>query len=500
MPEMLGGIKRAEDNLTSAGGRTNVRYRSWVDYAILALITVLIVLFNDRWISEETRPPHWDMGWHLSNSLSYLATLHLRTFYRLWTDYLFYPPFRYWTTLPFYLVFGKTVRVAVDTNILFISLLAFSIYGIGRELWNRWTGLLASVFILASPFYVSQFKEYQLDAPLGAMAAFSLYLLIKTNDFSEKRTSRLFGLSFALGMLTKWVFFLCMAFPLLDVVIRIWSKNQDSKKQKLLNLRDAAVIASVLSLFFWYAHHPPKLLYDMYHFRTSGDPPVYYWYSISYYWRSLWYQLYLIPFCLFILGLFITLLWKEARVRNRPLLLFLIGNYLLFTPLHKDPRYTMPMLVGVSLIAVFPLSLIKNGMLKMASSLLLFIYCAFAFYFISFGQGNLAFKGITFLSAHGYLIGAPTHENWHQEEIIQAIASYPPEEREEAFPGPETLWFNGCGMGFYAKKYGVQTRSIEDRPAFLVLRGATEPTVPEGYYLIQKYVLPDGSLVELCKR
>lgn len=271
---MFGGIKRAEDNLTSPGGRSNAWPGPWLDYIILALLTALIVLFNDRWISEETRPPHWDMGWHLANSLAYLDELHLRTFYRLWTNYLFYPPFRYWTTLPFYLVFGKTVRVAVDSNVFFISLLAFSIYGIGRELWNRWTGFLASVFILASPFYVSQFKEYQLDAPLGAMAAFSLYLLIKTNDFSKKRTAWVFGFSFGMGMLTKWVFFLCLAFPLLDVVIRIWSKNQNSKKQNLLNLRDAAAIASVVSLFFWYAHHPPKLLYDMFHFSTQGDPPV----------------------------------------------------------------------------------------------------------------------------------------------------------------------------------------------------------------------------------
>lgn len=224
------------------------------------------------------------------------------------------------------------------------------------------------------------------------------------------------------------------------------------------------------------------------------------WYSISYYWHQLRSQLYLIPFCLFILGLLITLLWKEARARNRPLLLFLIGNYLLFTPLHKDPRYTMPMLVGVSLIAVFPLALFKNGMLKMASSLLLFIYCSFAFYFISFGQGDLTFKGITFISAHGYLIGAPTHENWYQEEMVRTIADYPPGEREVAFPGQETMYFNGCGLSYFSKKYGVQIEPIEERPAFLLLRGSAEPTLPKGYHLIQRNVLPDGSLVELCKR
>lgn len=498
---MLGRTQRAEDPITSPGGSPDVLWSPWVDYAFLAAVTLTIFFFNDRWISEETRPPHWDMGWHLSNSLAYLDALHLRTFYRLWTNYLFYPPFRYWTSLPFYLAFGKTVRVAVDTNIIFIALLAFSVYGLGRELWNRLTGLLASVFILATPFYVSQFKEYQLDAPLGAMVAFSLYRLIKTKDFSEKKASRFFGLSFALGMLTKWVFFLCLAFPLADAVIRAWTKDPNSRKQRLLNLRDAAGIASVLSLFLWYAHHPPKLIHDLWGYRSQGDPPFYYWYSASYYWNQLRPQLYLVPFYFFILGFFISLLWKEARIRNRILLLFIAGNYTLFTPLHKDPRYTMPMLVGVSLIAVFPFTLIKNAALKATLALLLFAYCAYAFYFISFGQGDLSFKGVSLMSAHGYLIGAPSHENWHQEELARTIAGYPPKEREVAFPGEDTMYFNGFALSYYGKRYGITIKSVEEKPAFLILRveAKTAMAVPKGYHLMVKDSLPDGSSVELFK-
>ena len=492
--------QRSEDPLTSSGGSSDVPWNPWVDFAALGTVVLAVALLNDRWVSEETRPPHWDMGWHLSNSLAYLDALHPRTFYRLWTNYLFYPPFRYWTTLPFYLIFGTTVRVAVDTNIIFIALLAFSIYGIGWELWNRWTGLLAAVFILASPFYVSQFKEYQLDAPLGAMVAFSFYLLIKTNDFSQKKTSRLFGLSFALGMLTKWVFFLCLAFPLAEAVIQTWNTDPNSRKQRFLNLRDAAVIASVLSLFLWYAHHPPKLIHDLWGYRSQGDPPAYAWYSISYYWNQLMPQLYLVPFCLFILGSLISLLWKEARIRNRALLLFIVGNYVLFTLLHKDPRYTMPMLVGVSLVAVFPFSLIKNAALKALLSLLLLTYCAHAFYFISFGHGALSFKGVPFMNAQGYLIGAPSHENWHQEELVQTIDGYPPEEREVASSGLTLMYFNDYGLSYYAKRYGVRTKGIDERPAFLLVREPVEPSLTKDYRVVQKAVLPDGSTVELWKR
>jgi 4-amino-4-deoxy-L-arabinose transferase-like glycosyltransferase len=57
------------------------------------------------------------------------------------------------------------------SNVVFIAIMAYSIYGIGFELWNRTTGLLSSLFVLSMPMLVSQFKEYQLDAQLSAMAA-----------------------------------------------------------------------------------------------------------------------------------------------------------------------------------------------------------------------------------------------------------------------------------------------------------------------------------------
>ena len=154
------------------------------------------------------------MGRHLWTSLLYLHELRLRTFYHLWTNYYYYPPFRYWTTLPFYLAFGTSLKVAVLSNIVFIALLVFSMYGIGRELWDRTTGLLSALFISALPLIASQFKEYQLDSELTAMVAWSLYALIRTREFSNRRDSLWFGLTFGLGMLTKWTFFNCMALPL----------------------------------------------------------------------------------------------------------------------------------------------------------------------------------------------------------------------------------------------------------------------------------------------
>jgi len=47
------------------------------------------------------------------------------------------------------------------------------------------------------------FKWYMLDPPLTAMAALALYLLIRSESFSDRRFSLLFGLVCGVGTLTK---------------------------------------------------------------------------------------------------------------------------------------------------------------------------------------------------------------------------------------------------------------------------------------------------------
>ena len=157
------------------------------------------------WVSLETRPPHWDKARHLTNTLVYLDTFGSTSFLHWLQGYYTYPPLVYWVTDIFYVVLGSTaVWVAVLSQAVFLAVLTFATYGIGKELWSRRVGLLAAFFVLTSPMLVSQFKDYLLDAPLTAMVALALYLLIRADAFRERRSSVLFGVACGLGMLTKW--------------------------------------------------------------------------------------------------------------------------------------------------------------------------------------------------------------------------------------------------------------------------------------------------------
>ncbi len=475
-----------------------------VDYLLITGLILLVAFLNHLWANEETRPPHWDTGRHLWTSLLYLDLLHLKTIYRLWTNYYYYPPFRYWETVPFYLIFGKSKIVAIDSNIVFIAILAFSIYGIGKELWDRITGLMSAVFILSAPIYVSQFKEYQLDAELGSMVALSFYLLIRTKEFADRKLSLWFGLSAGLGMLTKWTYFISMGFPLAITLFQVFKDKSPGRKERFLNLFLAFLIALGVSLL-WYGNHPRMLWNDLFGwtFYAEGGPYLSWDCQATYLMVLEQIQLQLFLTVIFLVGFLTSLFSKEARRKNGLLMGFVLGNYFLFTCIHKDARYTMPMLIGVAVLAVFWTGLLRHPALRTVVRSVILLYCVFSFWIVSFGTNLIPYemtlgKWVVYRQV-GYIIGPPEQEQWKQEDIVKKILSYPEAERGLFFEGEDTMFFNGWAFRYYCLEYGVPWVD-QAEPPFIVARGKQLARVPKGCIPVERYPLPDGTQAILFKR
>src|SRR5262249_15042763 len=157
---------------------------------------------------------HWDMGHHLFDSLVY-EHLSLAHPLRLLETYTYYPPFVYWTTDVFYALLGSdALWVAELSNTVFVAILVFSTYGLGSRLWGRRVGTLAAVFVVTTPMLVTAFKEYMLDAPLTAMVALALYLLVAGDRFAGRGHALALGAACGFGLLTKWTFAVVLALPL----------------------------------------------------------------------------------------------------------------------------------------------------------------------------------------------------------------------------------------------------------------------------------------------
>jgi Dolichyl-phosphate-mannose-protein mannosyltransferase len=484
--------------------------------AVVVGSTVLLVVAADVvWRTEETRPPHFDMAGHLWKSLffrDYLVHFHPVHFLG---GYFYYPPLTYWVTAPFYVVFGTSMWVAVLSNIVFVAVLALSTYGLGRLLWSQLVGLLATLFVLACPIVVTQFKEYQLDAPLTAMVALALYLLVRAGSFSSRRYSLLFGVACGLGLLTKWTFPLALAGPVLFAVFE--AAVAPARPRSLEWLKNVALAAA--STFAvagpWYLAHSSELLRDIPRYSlkhslpgNNVDPAVLSVPSAVWYLRNLLDpELYIILAGLFVVGLLLCLGKRDALRRNGYPLALVFGTYVSFTLLStKDARYTLPLLPGVAIVATCWVDALRTRLRLICAAGITAIAVAM-FWVVSFGTSLLPVQVIVsvggekfaLFAQRGYLIGPPTHEKWQQEEIVHYSSTVAPGATAH-YEGLSTIWFNKEGALYYMMREGLREIPKRRQAEVLMVRSASTPRTPRGFVALRRFSLPDGSVVTVDRR
>jgi len=503
----------------SARERVRTFSRSVPTPLLLGSLVAVVAGLNVLWRTMETRPPHWDMGHHLSNSVAYLHSFSVGNLLHFLEAYLFYPPLVYWVTDLFYAVLGDdSIWVAVLSNVVWLGILAFSTFAVGRRLWSPRVGWLSVVFVLAAPMIVSSSKEYMLDLPLTAMSALALYLLLRAKEFSNRRYSLLLGLCCGLSLLVKWTFPLVVALPVLHAAATALSQRRLNRDYRpLVNLLLAgAVTFGVAGL--WYVHNVSEVVGSsiMYNGREGalrGNPPVATLASsLWYFWNLLNVQLYAVPVLLAVVGFAYCFRHRAFASRNLYPLLMAIGTYLTFTLLrHKDPRYTLPMVPALAIVATSWLEYVAARTRAWIEGAFV-AYSAVAFLAISFGTSLLPTSlridvdaprlgledGLTAFAQQGYIVGPPTHENWHQSDPFRVIALVPEPQRTFAYKGPDTIWFNLHGLSYYVQRYRVQWLQ-DDRTRFFLVRGASTAT-PPGFVRLHRWELPDGGKLALYER
>ena len=221
----------------------------------LILLLALVVfhgLNNCIWLARDTYPPSCDLSLHLQNTLRYQNLIEQRsTLYELASarhellpdlgrdPMVHYPPLMYLVALPIDYLFGELGEIwplyldldledtAVMVNVVFMAILLFAVYGIGKTLWNKNIGLFTAFVLSMFPGVFGTSRIFFPDIALAAMVALSIYLLIRTDHFRNRKYSILFGISLGLGALTKVTYFLFVCGPLIWVVYRYYliSKN-----------------------------------------------------------------------------------------------------------------------------------------------------------------------------------------------------------------------------------------------------------------------------------
>ncbi|UCE19900.1 MAG: glycosyltransferase family 39 protein [Gemmatimonadota bacterium] len=429
--------------------------------------------------AKDSTPPRGDEAVHLRDSLIFhnifsdpsQITLDIVRNIINWSERYpllrpsgYYPPLVPIVTSFLYMFFGTSASTAVMSNMIFLLILIFSIYKIGALIFERNVGLLACVFILLYPIVLQHSVLYMLDLPLTAMVALSIFTLVKSDYFKSTKYSLLLGFCFGLGMLTKWTYLFFMLGPFIYSIFKAllpkFSKNDFERYSRSgVSFRNIGLCVgtSVVTCGPYYFPILPILIEKtLTHSRmisAHGLNSLLSIDSVFFYPAALWRDMITpLGFILFSIGMVLLIISKN-NYKNFSVTWTLIP-YLIFTfvILSKKPRFMMPWLVSISLVASFCIGQIQSR--KVSDNFLKLIkYFGFLFLIfiaISFFREDLRLKNS---------IMSSSKENWKINEIISVLEEDIAESRKNNTSShtpkhlgviPNHYYINGHTIAYYA--------------------------------------------------
>lgn len=392
------------------------------------LAVVAFVGMTAWWLTQDNRVPDWDSGLHeLFASVAHneLAAGQLT---RPFTDYTSYPPLVHIVGALAVFVTGlHPMALILASNIVFVPLLAFGCYGTARIAYGPRAGVLAAVLALGSPMVVSTMHEYFLDAPQAAMIAVSVWALLASRHFERVRIAALAGALSGLALMTKET---SVVFLAGIVIVAAMRAGHECRHGVLVYALAACVVAGP-----WYIYHATDLGTS---FAAVGNayedpgrsPPQLSLASLSWYGWDLVNQQVLAPFALAFLVGIAAALRRLVRVPLRaenvePELLggALVSYVCMTLLLHKDPRYTLPALVFVAVLATGWVATLPHRRLRTCLSVAVVTVAAVYFVGLSAGIGGairLELPGsqqtivlanqLTLYETSGWVRGGPAHD------------------------------------------------------------------------------------------
>jgi len=394
------------------------------DRVLLAASFLYLAVANLIWISRDTRPPFWDMAYHSSAALRIYNAMEVSGVRAIRViPYLtgFYPPLFQSVVAVFWLIFGKTVAVSRLANFPAMAILLLATYGIGKRLFSPVSAAAAAILVTCYPLLLWISRETIIDYWLTSMVALAMWGLLRTEEFSDRWRSILFGVICGLGVLTKWTF------PFFLVLPSAWLARRNWKNALL-----AASIAGCVGAY-WYVPSGASLVRFLAQNTaggvSEGDPERLSWQAIVFYVRALeGYQLFLPLFIAFLLGAF--LLSRRYSPAWAPVVLWIVGGWLgLMLLRNKDPRYTAPFLPAIALIT----AMIVEQWRRVVPILIAFL--AFQHYLVSFGtrrlpqaivleQGTVgpdSYDWNLYTQTYSGLWGRPAHEDWKIDHVLDLV-------------------------------------------------------------------------------
>ena len=426
-----------------------MKFKNYTDYIVISVILLFHGILNSWYIFKNTLPPAWDQAYHLLFSSLYFHGFDLQT------TSSFYSPGAHISVIPLYALFGESYEIACSVNIIFLAILMFSLYGIGKTLFNKEVGLLSAVFISFIPLFITLERDFFQDFPLLSIVSLSVFLLLKTNNFNNTLYCGLFAMSSGFATLIKWsapififipfcwVFYKAIKEPkkcaycgkliktTKNIIKGFYYYCSERHKKKFIDEKRfiltkghnfiISFLVFITTIGWWY--FPNRDVFERivsgqkYWGVIEGKPEIFSFASIFYYIEAIIkYQAYLVIGLLLLVGLFFLLIRCE---REKKLLigLSILFPYLFFTLImSKNSRYTIPIFIFLVLCLAFMVASVNSKKLKSVLILGIIFFGVVQTSTITFGYP--LFDVPNYIYPHP---NSPKEEDWKINEVLGII-------------------------------------------------------------------------------
>lgn len=429
-------------------------------YGILLFLLIFFHAVNNFiWIKNNPAALSWDSLYHLNDQLSRFYDLanrnisHSFDFFRDAFNYLIrifnikstWPRLVYFITFLIQKLLGRSDIIARMSNMLYFTILICFTYLIGNRCLNRFSGILAAVFVSFYPGIFAFSRSYGLDLPLTAMTVLNIYFLLRTERFSNFKYSLIFGLSFGAGILTKGQIVLFLSGPVLYVLLTAFIKKE-FKIGLLLNLFIVFVSVFLISSIWWWGNKgmlteqflspllkifspdmPASLTNFFLHSDISATPFPFSFKWFFFYLYDIFCLISPLFFLIFAIGLYYFIKLRNLKYKNLFIWWIIIPYAVLTIICFKEARYFLPGFPAFALISAFGLSSIK-GIKKMFIVPLILTAAAVQFFIISYYspvQGSF-FRVVLkpSLMEKGEVFSLYSQENDNYKAVVDEIAAY----------------------------------------------------------------------------
>ncbi|MFH1415456.1 MAG: glycosyltransferase family 39 protein [Elusimicrobiota bacterium] len=299
-----------------------------------------------------------------------------------------YSNFVYITTYPVYRIFGKNLFSARLSNFLYLLILIFAVYHIGKELISGPGGLLSVFITLMFPYIFEPLRQYGLDLPMTALSSLGILFLIKSDGLRDIRYCTAFGLSAGIGMLIKPQCAVIIGIPLLVVAVKtVFFRHSEKKKSWINIIINSSVIILITAMLFqlWPGKSMIPLLFGS--FNNSNFP-------YSFYFLKSIFGVLLgpVPAVILIISVFY---WIKTKNEHRFLaaawiIAPIFGFYILFLTHFYKERFLMPILPIAAILISWTVLNIRLTKIRAGALIVSVVFFYTQFLFLSYSRPKIA--------------------------------------------------------------------------------------------------------------